>query len=251
MISVCLASYNGEKFIKEQIHSILIQLCKEDELIISDDGSTDQTIDIIKEINDPRIKVFQNNGIHGYTHNFENALKQTQGDYIFLSDQDDVWVQDKIMKMLPYLKDNVLVFSDAYVTNEQLEILGKISDWRKYKKGFLVNLYKNIYTGCTFAFTKSIKNYSLPFPTTKYIKHDNWIGLLCELKFKVIYIDEALIFNRRHNSNTSSIINKSTRTLIFMVIYRFLLLYITIKRAWILNRNHIKLTDDINLNRPL
>jgi len=235
MISVCLASYNGEKYIKEQINSILIQIDNEDELIISDDGSTDHTLMILKEFNDVRIKIFQNSGIHGYTHNFENALKQTSGDYIFFSDQDDVWLPDKIKKIMPYLRDDVLVFSDAYITNEKLEIMGKISDWRKYKKGYLKNLYKNIYTGCTCAFTKRIKEYILPFPTTEYIKHDNWIGLLCELKFKVEYLDEALILHRRHNDNTSSMTNKSSRTFLFMFKYRFHLFIKTLKRAWLIN----------------
>jgi len=235
MISVCLASYNGEKFIKEQINSILIQLNNKDELIISDDKSTDHTLEIIREINDTRIKLFQNTGAHGYTHNFENALKHTTGDYIFFSDQDDVWFPDKIKKMSPYLKDNVLVFSDAYITNENLDIIGKLSDWRKYKKGYIRNLYRNIYTGCTCAFTKKIKDYTLPFPNSKYIKHDNWIGLLCELKFKVIYVDEALILHRRHNSNASSLTKKSSRSLFFMLIYRFLLVIETLKRTLIIN----------------
>jgi glycosyltransferase involved in cell wall biosynthesis len=236
MISVCLASYNGEKYIKEQINSILIQLSDEDELIISDDGSTDHTLLIIREFNDNRIKLFQNIGIHGYTHNFENALKQAVGDYIFFSDQDDVWLPDKVKKMLPYLQEDILVFSDAYITNENLDIIGNISDWRRYKKGYLRNLYKNIYTGCTCAFTKRIKDYTLPFPVTEYIKHDNWIGLLCELKFKVEYLDEALILHRRHNDNTSSMTNKSTRTIFFMFKYRFLLLIKTLQKAWIIDK---------------
>ncbi|HLP04543.1 MAG TPA: glycosyltransferase family 2 protein [Paludibacter sp.] len=232
MISVCLASYNGEKYIKEQINSILAQLCDQDELIISDDGSDDRTLEIIQEFGDLRIKMFQNNGIHGYTHNFENALIHASGDYIFFSDQDDVWLPGKINKMLPYLKDDVLVFSDAFITNENLEVLGKISDWRKYKKGYIRNLYKNIYTGCTCAFTKKIKDYTLPFPVTKFIMHDNWIGLLCELKFKVVYLDEALIWHRRHNDNTSSMTNKSNRTIMFMFKYRFLLLVKTLQKAY-------------------
>ena len=91
MVSVCLASYNGEKFIKQQIDSILCQLGKHDEIIISDDSSTDRTVQIIKNYNDPRIKLIEDCKFQSPIFNLENALKQAKGDYIFLSDQDDFW----------------------------------------------------------------------------------------------------------------------------------------------------------------
>lgn len=231
MISVCMATFNGEKYIKEQIDSILIQLKEEDELIISDDGSTDKTLEIINELNDSRIKTLKNEGKHGYTHNFENALKQTQGDYIFFSDQDDVWLPNKVEIILSYLKNDCYVISDAYITNEKLEIQDKLSSWRSYKKGYFNNLYKSIYAGCTCAFTKRIKDYCLPFPKTSFIQHDTWIGLLCELKFKVIYIDEPLIYYRRHDKNTSGAGSKSTKSFFYMIQYRSVLLFETLKKV--------------------
>lgn len=106
MISVCMATYNGGRFIKEQIDSILPQLSQYDELIVSDDGSTDRTLEIIASYKDERIKVFhhQKTGNKYYptlkvcysTNNFENALKQAKGDYIFLCDQDDIWEKNKV-----------------------------------------------------------------------------------------------------------------------------------------------------------
>ena len=230
MISVCMATYNGEKYIKEQIDSILIQLGVNDELIISDDGSSDKTLEIIMGIDDKRIKLYKNINIHGYAHNFENALKHTSGDYIFFSDQDDVWLPNKVERMLPYLKSDNFVISDAYITNENLEIKDRISTWRKYKKGYFRNLYKSIYAGCTCAFTKNIKDFCLPFPETLYIQHDNWIGLLSELKFNVINVNEPLIYYRRHDKNTSGAGSKSSKTPFFMVKYRFVLFFETIKR---------------------
>ena len=196
-----MATFNGEKYIKEQINSILVQLFPDDELIISDDGSTDKTLNIIREFDDKRIILVENKNTHGYVHNFENALKQSSGDYIFFSDQDDIWLPNKVEMMLPHLKADNFVISDAYITNDKLEINGRISSWRKYKKGYIRNLYKSIYAGCTCAFTKRIKDYSLPFPSTNYIQHDTWIGLLCELKFNVVNIEEPLILYRRHNNN--------------------------------------------------
>lgn len=225
-----MATYNGEKYIKEQIDSILIQLGVNDELIISDDGSSDKTLEIIMGIDDKRIKLYKNINIHGYAHNFENALKHTSGDYIFFSDQDDVWLPNKVERMLPYLKSDNFVISDAYITNENLEIKDRISTWRKYKKGYFRNLYKSIYAGCTCAFTKNIKDFCLPFPETLYIQHDNWIGLLSELKFNVINVNEPLIYYRRHDKNTSGAGSKSSKTPFFMVKYRFVLFFETIKR---------------------
>ena len=92
MISVCIATYNGEKYIEEQIASILPQLKENDEIIISDDYSTDNTIQVLTKINSKKIKIFKNQGEKGYTSNFENAIKQAKGNYIFLCDQDDVWL---------------------------------------------------------------------------------------------------------------------------------------------------------------
>ena len=89
-ISVAMATYNGEKYIKKQIESILINLNKDDELIISDDGSKDKTLDIIKSIKDKRIKIISGPK-QGVIKNFENALNNCTGEYIFLSDQDDIW----------------------------------------------------------------------------------------------------------------------------------------------------------------
>ena len=225
-----MATFNGGKYIKEQINSILVQLGKEDELIISDDGSTDNTLEIIRELGDNRIKLYQNINMHGYAHNFENALTHASGDYIFFSDQDDVWLPNKVETMLTHLQHDNFVISDAYITNDELEIKGRLSSWRTYKKGYLQNLFKSIYAGCTCAFTKRIKEYALPFPSTKYIQHDNWIGLLCELKFNVVYVDEPLILYRRHNSNTSGAGSKSSKTPLFMINYRIVLFITTLMR---------------------
>lgn len=89
MISVCMATYNGTKYIQEQINSILSQFGENDELVISDDGSKDDTCSIISSYQDSLIKLLFNKGKHGFIGNFENALSQCKGDYIFLSDQDD------------------------------------------------------------------------------------------------------------------------------------------------------------------
>jgi len=236
MISVCMATYNGEKYIKEQVESILRQLAEEDELIVSDDGSTDGTIKILENFGDKRIKIFKHsrdlNNKHPFypsTKNFENALTKAQGDYIFLSDQDDVWMPDKVKITLPFLKEqDTLVVSDAWIINENLEKQEKLSKYMPYKKGYFRNLFKCTTQGCRIAFTKNIKDFCLPFPNGVII-HDFWIRQLVELKFKVRYIPEPLIFYRQHSNNLSKIV-KSENSLFFMIKYRAIILIESLRR---------------------
>ena len=98
MISVCMATYNGERYIKEQVSSIMQQLGENDELIVSDDGSSDSTLQVLDSFHDSRIKVFSGPRT-GLTYNFENAIKNANGDYLFLSDQDDVWECNKVERL--------------------------------------------------------------------------------------------------------------------------------------------------------
>ena len=122
-VSVAMATYNGEKYIKEQIQSILDNLMQDDELIISDDGSNDKTLDIISAFNDDRIKVI-NGPKNGIKQNFSNAIEKTTGDIIFLSDQDDIWMKDKVKKVLEQFEkksDVTLIVHNAKIVNEKLE----------------------------------------------------------------------------------------------------------------------------------
>lgn len=200
-VSVCLASYNGEKYIKEQLMSILPQLGESDELIISDDGSKDETIKIIESIEDPRIKLIHNKDRHGCIGNFENALKSATGDYIFLSDQDDVWLSGKYQEVCSLLENNDLVVTDSYITGDQLNILeNSFFKYFKSGKGLIKNIIRSSYYGSCMAFNSRILNLSLPFPNTKEIGHDLWIGLVSEMSGKVLFYPKPLLLYRRHQS---------------------------------------------------
>lgn len=206
MISVCIATYNGEKYIKDQIDSILNQLGSEDEIIISDDGSDDGTIKVINEFNDKRIKIVYNNLERGYTHNFENAIKNASGDFIFLSDQDDVWMDNKVSETMNSLEKCDFVVSDALFVDENLEDLKHtFFSMRGGSKGFLKNMYKSQYLGACIAFKKEILVKLLPFPQkTELCPHDLWISLISEFYFKTIVIYKPLIKYRRHGNNVST-----------------------------------------------
>lgn len=204
-VSVAMATYNGEKYIKEQITTILDNLQDNDELVISDDGSNDNTINIIKSFNDQRIKLI-NGPRKGLKQNFNNAIKNTTGDYIFLSDQDDIWMSDKVNKILEEFRKNdyILIQHDAIVVDEKDNIIfDSFAEHRKVKTGIVKNLIKNSYHGCCITFKKELKNKILPIPDTIYL-HDQWIGMIAEIEGKTYFLNEKLMKYRRHSENNSS-----------------------------------------------
>ena len=210
MISVCLATYNGEKYLRQQIDSILSQLEQGDELVVSDDGSKDSTLEILRSYNDTRIKVLHNQSIHGVNGNFENALIHAKGDIIFLSDQDDVWISGKVEACVNALKDCECVVHDAIVVNMNLEVKNpSFFTERKSGPGFWKNIYKNTYLGCGMAFKREVLNVCLPIPKTTAYFHDNWIGCIADLKFRLRFIPFKGIYFRRHSDNTSCTAKKS------------------------------------------
>lgn len=207
MNSVCIATYNGEKYIYDQLSSILSQINIDDEVIISDDNSTDNTIQIINNINDPRIKLIKG-GFRNFTFNFENAIKHAKGEYIFLSDQDDIWLPNKYATTLKYLKNYDLICSDAIITNQHLTPIHQ-SFFKYYNsgKGILKNTIKCSYCGACMAFNKKILQAIQPFPNTSIFGHDLWIGLVAETIGKVYFLNTPLILYRRHDKSFTSISN--------------------------------------------
>lgn len=231
MISVCIATYNGEKYIREQIESILAQLSVCDELIISDDNSTDGTIAIIKQIQDFRIKLFFNKE-KGYTSNFENALKHVSGDFVFLSDQDDIWAPNKVEICLEELKSYDFVVSDCKIINGENEIISdSYFKLRNPKKYFLGNLIKFSYLGCCLAFRSDVLKRALPFPANRELcTHDNWLFLVGSCFYKYKILNDKLIFYRRHDGNVSTGGLISTTSISFKIRYRIYLCVSLIKR---------------------
>ena len=204
MISVCIATYNGERYIRQQIESIVCQLNVDDEIIVSDDGSTDGTLDIVKGIDDKRIKIIEGPGRKSPILNFECALKASKGDFIFLSDQDDVWKPDKVEICMKWLKTYNCVVSDAEVTDNRLKPLyPSLYDIMQVRQGRIYNtIWKNGYTGCCMAFRRNVLEASLPFPKNIPM-HDIWIGNVAAYMYNVIFIPDRLIHFRRHENTIS------------------------------------------------
>jgi glycosyltransferase involved in cell wall biosynthesis len=205
-ISVCMATYNGERFIHEQLASILSQLDVGDEVVMVDDASTDCTLGIVESFGDDRIRIIRQPINRGVLRTFNRALEEASGDIIFLADQDDVWRADKVLKIKSVFlnrPDLSLVMSDSSIIDGRGEIIAETRfKSRKFHPGAWQNFLRNRYLGCAMAFRRSVLEYCLPFPAD-VPQHDMWIGIVNQLVGKSEFIDEPLMSYRRHERNIS------------------------------------------------
>ena len=211
VVSVALTTFNGERFIRQQLQSVLNQTYTNLELIISDDGSTDATIDIIKEFqtNWPNVHFFVNTKGKGIKRNFENALEHCNGIYIALCDQDDYWVQDKIEKMVSKMDQYALVYHDSLFINEEGESLnknisGKLNCYTGHNPE--VFLLHNCISGHATLFHRKLLTIALPFPESRY--HDWWLAFIAASNGGVVYLPEVLVHYRQHQKSKTDILKR-------------------------------------------
>ena len=149
MISVCMATYNGEKYLKDQLDSILKQIQSSDEVIISDDGSNDSTRYIIEKFQKEYKNIYLVDGPkRGVQKNFENALKHARGDILFLSDQDDIWMDGKVERVLKEFENSntLCVVHDAEIVDGNMnKVKDSFFELKNGKPGLLHNLYRNAF----------------------------------------------------------------------------------------------------------
>ncbi len=225
-VDILLATYNGEKYLKEQIDSILNQTYKNIRLVISDDCSKDGTRKILKQYDkNKRVEIHLQEKNLGYIQNFEYLLKQVKNDLYMLSDQDDVWLPEKVEKSVQTLRENNadMVFGDLEVVDKNLNtIYPSFGDFmllnRKIKKeinSYKLNYLYNCVTGCTILSKKKFIKAILPIPNkSKYVAHDHWMALIVSLKGKMAYMPEKYIKYRQHGDNqigTEKISHKFTK----------------------------------------
>lgn len=207
-----MPTYNGGKYLREQLDSIYAQTLLPDEVIVVDDCSTDDTIEVLEEYRIKYgLKYFRNEQNLGYNKNFEKAITLCSGDYIFLCDQDDVWLPTKIEKTYCKLKEiegnkPSLVSSFSSVDSRVLNTNKKV----KYVEGgWKLNLSRYTSQGCTLMFNKALLKYILPFPDK--IMYDAYIGFVASLIGNRYYIGEELMYYRIHNNNSFATSNKSIK----------------------------------------
>lgn len=232
MISVAMATHNGERYVAEQLRSILCQLSAGDEIVISDDGSTDATLDIVASLHSPLIRLHR---IAPDTslplpervgRNFGNALEHCRGDYIFIADQDDIWLRHKVATMVEALQRADMAVSDSWLMQPDGRCLSTRYRTTSPLRNYLL-LGRAKYQGCCMALRRELLRRMLPLPRRMPL-YDSYLGLLGELSGRVCYLAEPLICHRLHACNTSL---TASNPLHYKISYRLRLLSQIYRRA--------------------
>jgi glycosyltransferase involved in cell wall biosynthesis len=226
-LSIALGTYNGAAYLKEQLASFAAQTRTPDELVISDDQSTDDTLRVIEEFAATArfpVRLSVNESNLGTPKNFEKAISLCRGDVILLSDQDDVWHRDKlesverIFEAKPQLS---LVFSNAELVDETLKPFAETlfdrlgfngPKQRLVKSGRALDLQlrENLVCGCTLAFRANLKELVLPISGDGPLVHDGWIVLLIAAAGEIDFINRPLLKYRQHSAQQSRLSKTST-----------------------------------------
>lgn len=208
-VSACMAAYNGGPFVEAQMRSILSQLKPQDEVVIVDDGSTDDTADRIERLGDQRIRLMRHERNAGVVATFEDALRSATGEILFLCDDDDIWAPAKVRRFLDVFKSK----PEVEIATSRVQMIDEndrplpdslINRRGRFLPGFWRNLYMNHYQGSAMAIRASLLGRVLPFPLHRLFLHDAWIGTRNDLMGgRAAFIDEDLLFYRRHMKNAS------------------------------------------------
>lgn len=204
LVSVVMATYNGEKFIRKQLDSILQQTYPNIEIVVVDDCSIDQTIDIVRQYayQHPAIKLYVNETNLGYVKNFEKGMVLASGDYIAPSDQDDIWLPEKISVLINEINDYAIVYCNSTLIDDQDNPIGKnLSDVKKLISfdDCLNYTVGNSAPGHGMLFPRKLVTDAVPLPSM--IPHDYWLGFVATFYSKLKYIDKSLVLYRQHDSN--------------------------------------------------
>ena len=205
LVSIALTTYNGEKFIREQLNSIYSQTYQNIEVIVTDDRSTDNTVAILKEFRKSHgLKYSVNKENLGFVKNFERAVGECKGDYIALADQDDIWLPHKLQVLLQEIGTSSLICSDAQLIDENNNIIAESfqefsTNYIQTDDQFRFFVFRNFVTGCTTLIKKEVIEKALPIPHgIRY--HDWWFALIASTLGGVAYCKQSLIQYRQHTA---------------------------------------------------
>jgi glycosyltransferase involved in cell wall biosynthesis len=204
--SVCMAAYNGSRYIEDQIRSILDDLGMNDELIVVDDRSKDDTADLVEAMDDPRIRFHRSPENRGYVRTFSKAAEMARGEYIFLADQDDIWVAGRTELLIRELRDHAVVAGNVAIFGGP----PVPADWslrgRDSSRG-IRNIVGTLvgyrpYYGCAMGFRRDFADVVLPMPKHLYESHDLWIALVANMAREMQHVEEPpVLYRRLHDDN--------------------------------------------------
>lgn len=224
-LSIAMATYNGGKFLREQLDSIYNQSLPPDEVIVCDDCSTDNTVKILEEYHQKHgLKYFVNENNIGYNKNFEKAISLCSGMYIAISDQDDVWLNNKLKLSLTKLKEieeglPAMVSTNKYSTDSNLDVIGykNFKDLRQYHDAF----FGPPSQGSTILLNRKLVNIVLPFPENQECIYDGFIAIVAAMCGNKYYIGEKLNKHRLHANNSfHTNNNKKTKISNYLDLYK-------------------------------
>ena len=213
-VSVAMATYNGLPYVGRQVRSILDQMDATDQVVIVDDGSSDGTWEYLQTLDHPAVQLVRHAANQGIRATFQAALLACRNDFIFLSDQDDLWHPDKrsvVMQAFGSRPDVAIVISDARVIDADDRVVGAsfMQTRGGFRGGVLSTILKNRYLGCAMVLRRSVLPLVLPVPKGAPM-HDMWLGAMGALQGEVAYVDRPLIDYRRHGRNASPATHRST-----------------------------------------
>ena len=231
--SICIPTFNGARYIKEQLNSIIPLLNKQDEIIVLDDCSSDGTLATLKTIEFPGLQVFQNDVNNGLLKSIEKLLRLANGSYIILADQDDIWLPNRISTVVDLLESGIdFIVTDAVVVDSACNVItNSYFEKVKVSNSFLINFYSCGILGCCIAFNRKLLSSALPFPNNSLIPHDLWLYLVAKLTYsKILFSPEKCILYRRHKNTVSSAGFGSKRSFKKILLARLILGYYLILR---------------------
>lgn len=234
--SICMATYNGERYLAEQVDSILCQMGEKDELVVVDDASNDGTVGYLKSIGDPRIRIYCNEENIGHVKSFAGALGLARGKYIFMADQDDVWIEGRLRIMRGSLSaGSALVSTNTeYVDSHGRMIkplypeLAEVDSCRYLSNIAKIFTSKAYYFGCAMGLREDLRRLVLPIPS--YIEsHDLWIAMAANAAKSNCHLACYTLRRRVHGSNASVISRPLLNKLISRLILLLSLFHISIR----------------------
>lgn len=212
--SVCMATYNGSRYVAEQLSSILAQLGDEDEIVVVDDASADATVEIIRGIGDPRIVVHRNDRNLGYVRSFERAIGLSTGDVIVLSDQDDIWADGRLEALVTATEAHAVVASNLELLDSRQPLRSPLSgrpwllsaadDGRRLRNELRILAGDAPYFGCAMALRRDALGLVMPFPGYLRESHDLWIATAANTAGLLGHLEQVTVLRRVHDDNAST-----------------------------------------------
>ncbi len=206
-VSVCMATYRGARYVAEQLESILAQLAVNDEVVIVDDASPDDTVNVIKAFKDARVRLIEVTTNQGYVRSFEQAVLASSGEFVFLADQDDVWIPGRLELMLAALQSHSVVASNfAVLGGGSRGTVGELraADSRHYRRNIIGTVvgYRPYY-GCAMAMTRQQAKIFAPIPHFMVESHDLWLALCGNTGKTMTHLAEPTLWRRLHDENVT------------------------------------------------